>query len=419
MTTANKISAPLDIAAIRRDFPLYSERKLRPGSRSVVAYLDSAASSLTPEPVLAAMDAYYRECRANVHRGMYAESEEATRRYDLAREKLAAFLGAAPEEIVFTRGATESLNLLAYSLGRDLGPGDEAVISIAEHHANLVPWQQIAKDRGFAVKFIPLAADMTLDMAAARTIIGPKTKIVSVAYASNVLGTIAPVRELADLAHAAGAIMVVDAAQAVGHRRIDVKEIDCDFLALSGHKMLGPTGIGALFGKRARLEKLAPFLFGGDMILDVRKEDSAWNEAPSKFEAGTPNIAGAIGLGAAVDYLAALGIDAVREHEKEITAYAIRKLSAIPGLSLYGPSKEKDRAGLIAFNVDGVHPHDVATILDRHGVCLRGGHHCAMPLFRELGLNGAMRASFGVYSTDEDVDALVAAIAKVKAVFKV
>ncbi|MBI4457771.1 cysteine desulfurase [Candidatus Uhrbacteria bacterium] len=397
----------------RADFPLYTN------GRRKIAYLDSAASSLTPEPVLAAMDAYYRECRANVHRGMYAESEDAGARYDGAREKIAAFLRAAADEIVFTRGTTESLNLLAYSLSRKLGPGDEVVISIMEHHANLVPWQQLAKERGFALEFIPLAADLTLDMRAARALITPKTKIVSVTYASNVLGTVVPVRELADLAHAVGAVMIVDAAQAAGHRPIDVRELDCDFLALSGHKMLGPTGIGVLYGKRGRLEALPPFMFGGDMILDVRKEDSLWNEVPYKFEAGTPNIAGAIGLGAAIDYLGKLGLDAVRSHEREITDYALAALAKIPGVTVYGPPSGSDRAGLVSFTIEGVHPHDAATVFDRQGVCVRGGHHCAMPLLRELGLNGTLRASFGVYTAPEDVDALVAAIIKTKAIFNV
>lgn len=407
-----KETAP-DLAAVRRHFPLY-HNGLRP-----IAYLDSAASSLTPEPVLAAMDAYYRECRANVHRGMYAESEEATRRYDEARRKLAGFLGADENEIVFTRGATESLNLLAYVLGKKLGPGDRVVISIMEHHANLVPWQQLAKERGFELKFIPLAADMSLDLEAAKALIVPGTRVVSVAYASNALGTVAPVKTLAAMAHDAGALMVVDAAQAAGHRPLDVRGLDCDFLALSGHKMLGPTGIGVLFGKRALLEKLDPFLYGGDMILEVRKEDSTWNESPFKFEAGTPNIAGAIGLGAAVDFLNLLGLESIRAHEREISAYALERLGAVPGVAVYGPAAGRDRAGLVSFNVAGAHPHDVATVLDGEGVCVRGGHHCAMPLMAELGLNGTMRASFSVYTSKEDVDALVRAVEKTKKIFKI
>jgi len=397
-------------ADILKDFPSLH-------AMGTKAYLDSAASSLTPTPVLEAMDAYYLECRANVHRGMYRTSGEASERYEQARAKIAKFLNAEIEEIVFTRGATESLNLLAYTLCQDLKPGDEIVTTEMEHHANLVPWQQLAKWRGASMKFIPVKPDFTLDMDAARALIGPKTKIVTVVHASNVLGTVNPVKDIAALARAAGALCVVDAAQSIGHRRVDVREIGCDFLAFSGHKMLGPTGIGVLYGRKGRLEKLPPFQFGGDMIREVSLETSTWNDVPWKFEAGTPNVAGAIGLGAAVDYIERVGLDAIEAHERALTAYAIAKIAAIPGVRVIGPA-EGERVGAIAFDIPGMHPHDLVTLLDREGVAVRGGHHCAMPLHEKLGLPGTGRASLHLYNEEKDVDLLAAALAKAKAVLE-
>ncbi len=405
----------LDPIAIRNDFPMFAKND---GKR--FAYLDTASSSQTPTSVLDAMDAFYREYRANVHRGMYQASALATERYEAARRKIADFIRANEAEIVFTSGTTASLNLAAASLCKKLGPGDDVVLTAMEHHANIVPWQQMAKERGFALKVIPVKSDYALDMDAARSLIGPRTKVVSVTYASNVLGTVTPVKELCALAHAVGALAVVDAAQAAGHFQIDIRKLDCDLLAFSGHKMLGPTGIGVLYGKKKVLESMEPFLYGGDMIREVFWDRSTWNDAPWKFEAGTPNIAGAIGLGAAVDYINGIGLDAIEAHERMLTAYAFKKLSAIPGLVLIGPSANTERIGVISFEVPGIHPHDMATILDAEGVCARGGHHCAMPLLRELGrMNGTTRASFGAYNTVEDVDALAAGIEKAKKIFRV
>lgn len=383
------------------------------------AYLDSASSSLTPELVLAAMDEYYRTYRANVHRGMYKISEKATERFEEVRRKIADFIRANESEIVFTRGTTEGLNMVAHSLAKGLGAGDEVVMTVMEHHANLVPWQQFAKEYGFALKFIPITAEYQLDMDAAAKMITPAAKVVAVTYASNVLGTIVPVAELAKLAHAVGATVIVDAAQAAGHTQIDVRKWDCDFLALSGHKMFGPTGTGVLYGKKALLEKLAPMQYGGDMIKEVRFDDSTWNDTPWKFEAGTPNIAGVIGLGAAADYVRSVGVDRINTHEVALANEAITKLSEIPGVRIIGPGVSENRTGVVSFDVEGIHPHDVATILDAEGVCVRGGHHCAMPLLQSLQLvNGTTRASFGAYSTAEDVDALVAGIVKARKIFR-
>ncbi len=386
------------------DFPLKENQ----------SYLDSAASSLTPEPVLAAMDAYYRECRANVHRGMYAAAEEATKRFEEARGSVATFINASPDEVVFTKGATEALNIVANGLCQGLKEGDEIVLSVMEHHANLVPWQQFAKWKGAVIKWIGLTPEMTLDMEEAKRLIGPKTKIVSVTQASNVLGAVNDVKALAVLAHEFDAVMVVDAAQSAPHMKIDVKDLGCDFLAFSSHKMLGPTGVGALYGKKSRLEALPPMQFGGDMVLEVTKDGATWNEVPARFEAGTPNIAGAIGFGAAAEYLMALGMDSVASRERVLTAYAMAKLSAIEGLKIYGP---KERLGVISFSLEGAHPHDVATILAREGVAVRGGHHCTMPLHALLGTPATNRASFSVYTTTADIDRLAAAIGKVKEIF--
>ncbi len=408
---------------IQKDFPSLHAMGTR-------AYLDSAASSLTPVSVIEAMNAYYKNFRANVHRGMYKTAGEATERYEAVRGIVAKFLNAAaPEEIVFTKGTTEALNLLASSLGRTFGPGDEVVLTEMEHHANLVPWQEAAKRHGFALKFIPLTSEYLLDMDAARALITSKTKAVSIVHASNVLGTITPAKELAALAHAVGAIFILDAAQSVPHMKVNVRDLDCDFLTFSAHKAYGPTGVGVLYGKKALLEKMEPAQYGGDMIREVKYEASTWNDAPMKFEAGTPNIAGVIGLGAAIGYLNAIGMDAIETHDCELTAYALEKFSAVSGLRLIGPRGadaktdgrqflRQARIGVISFEVAGAHPHDLATLLDREGVAVRGGHHCAMPLMNRLGLTGTCRASFGVYNGKEDVDTLVAAIVKAKKVLK-
>lgn len=398
-------------ADILKDFPSLHAMGTR-------AYLDSAASSLTPTPVLEAMDAYYLECRANVHRGMYRTAGEATARYEAVRKAAAGFLSAAaPEEIVFTSGTTDALNLLASSLGRAFGPGDEVVLTEMEHHANLVPWQEAAKRHGFILKFIPLTDGYALDMDAARALITPKTKAVSVVHASNVLGTVNPVKELAVMVHAIGAVMILDAAQSAPHLKVDVRDLDCDFLAFSAHKAYGPTGVGVLYGKKALLEKLEPARYGGDMIREVTYEDSTWNDAPWKFEAGTPNVAGVIGLGAALEYLQAIGMGNVAAHDRALTSYAIGKLSAVPGVRIVGPTAG-ERVGAVSFVVEGAHPHDIATLLDREGVAVRGGYHCAMPLMSKLGLAGTCRASFGIHNEEKDVDALIEAVVKAKATLK-
>lgn len=381
------------------------------------AFLDSAASSLTPVSVIEAMNDYYQNFRSNVHRGMYKTAGEATERYEAVRGTVANFLNAAPEEIVFSKGTTESLNLLATSLGRTFGPGDEVVLTEMEHHANLVPWQEAAKRHGFVLKFIPITSEYRLDMEAARALITSKTKAVSIVHASNVLGAVNPAKELAALAHAVGAVLILDAAQSIPHMKIDVRDLDCDFLAFSAHKAYGPTGVGVLYGKKALLEKMEPAQYGGDMIREVKYEGSTWNDAPMKFEAGTPNIAGVIGLGAAIQYLEAIGMDIAEAHDLELTAYALEKLSAIPGVKIVGPTVG-ERIGVISFEVSGAHPHDLATLFDREGVAVRGGHHCAMPLMGKLGLSGTCRASFGIYNGKEDVEALVVAIEKAKVTLK-
>ncbi len=396
---------------IKKDFPSLHAMDMR-------AYLDSAASSLTPTAVIEAMDDYYKNFRSNVHRGMYKTAGEATSRYEAVRGTVAKFLNAAAsEEIVFTKGTTESLNLLATSLGRTYGPGDEVVLTEMEHHANLVPWQEAAKRHGFVLKFIPMTVEYRLDMDAARALITSKTKAVSIVHASNALGTINPAKELAALAHAVGAVLILDAAQSVPHMKIDVRDLDCDFLAFSAHKACGPTGVGVLYGKKALLEKMEPAQYGGDMIREVKYEASTWNDAPMKFEAGTPNIAGVIGLGAAIAYLEAIGMENIQAHDRELTTYALEKLSAISGVKIVGPGAD-ERIGAISFEVAGAHPHDLATLLDREGVAVRGGHHCAMPLMNKLGITGTCRASFGIYNGAEDVDALVTAITQAKQTLK-
>lgn len=416
----------LDTAAIRKLFPLYARAE-----RGDFSYLDTASSSQTPTPVLDAMNAYYEQNRANVHRGMYRESERATEAYEGTRRKVADWLRAKEDEIVFTRGTTDSLNMLASALGKNLGlvEGDEVVITGMEHHANLVPWQQAAKERGFILKHIPLKPDFTLDMDAARAMIGPKTRIVSATYASNVLGTINPISELATLAHAAGAIIIVDAAQAAGHIPLDVTKLDCDFMAFSAHKMFGPTGVGVLYGKKKLLDAMQPTAFGGDMILEVRWEFATWNETPWKFEAGTPNIAGVIGLGAAIDWLKgtvpfeAKGdspfLTQIAKHEHFLVDLAFKELSQVPGVRIIGPTGDTPRVGVVSFVMEGVHPHDLATILDAEGVCVRAGHHCAMPLMRDLNLmDGVARASFSIYNDARDVERLANGLRKARKIFR-
>lgn len=399
------VMCALDVAAIRRDFPILATRE---NGRNL-AFLDSAASSQKPEQVLRAMDQVYRTSYANVHRGLYALSARATELYDAARARVARFIGApSAEEIVFTRNATEAMNLLAYSYGRSqLRAGDEIVLSEMEHHANFVPWWVLAKERGIALRYVPLTEDGQLDMTALNNVMGPRTKIVSLAHVSNVLGTINDVKTIAARAHAAGAVMIVDACQSVPHMPVDVRDLGCDFLTFSGHKMLGPTGIGVLYGRRELLERMPPFMHGGDMVLEVGLDDIRWNAVPLKFEAGTPAFVEAIGLAAAIDYLDALGMDAVRQHEVEITGYALTRLRQVTGLSLMGPVDAELRGGVASFRLDGLHPHDLADFLGEQAVAVRAGFHCAQPVHTRFGGKPSTRASFYVYSEPREVDALI------------
>ena len=396
----------LDVEALRGDFPILS----RTIHDHPLVYLDSASSSQKPNAVIDAVSRYYQESHANIHRGVYVLSEEATIAYEQAHVRVADFINADFEEMIFTKNTTEALNLVAYAWGlSNLQAGDEVVLTPLEHHSNLVPWQQVAKRTGAAIRYIRLTTDGRLDMEHAAEIIGPRTKLVSVAQVSNVLGTVNPVAELGRMAHAHGALICVDGAQSIPHMAIDVRVMDCDFFAFSGHKMLGPTGIGGLYGRRRILEQMEPFLFGGDMISEVTLEDASWNELPWKFEAGTPPIAQGIGLAAAVEYLQGIGMEAVRAHEHTLVRYALEQMREVRDLDIYGPEAD-DRGGVISFNLDSLHPHDIASILDQHGVAIRGGHHCAMPLMRTLGLNSTCRASFYVYNTIEEINVLVEAI---------
>lgn len=405
--------ATLDVERIRQDFPALQQQIQ--GQRLV--FLDSAASSQKPAQVLDAMEQVYRSTYANVHRGAYSFSQRSTDLYEQARAKIAAFIGAeAPGQIVFTRNATEALNLLAYSYARaQLRPGDEIVLTELEHHANYLPWLQLARERGIVVKLVPLAAEGTLDLAAFDALLTPQVKLVSFAHVSNVLGTITDPRPIIARAHALGAVVVLDACQSAPHMPLDVRELDADFVVFSGHKMLGPTGIGVLYGRAALLADMPPFMTGGDVARDVGFDEVIWEDAPLKFEAGTPAFVEAIGLGAAVDYLQAIGMDAVRAHERELTAYALEQLGRLPGLRIYGPTDPDVRGGVITFTVEGITPHDLALALDRRGVAIRSGRHCAHPLHRQLGLSASARASFTIYNDLDDVDALAAGIAAIQA----
>ncbi len=406
-----------DVETIRKDFPILG-REVN-GKRLV--YLDNAATTQKPRAVIDALVDYYESYNANIHRGLHTLAEEATTAHEEARAKIARFIKspAGPASIVFTRNCTESLNLVANAWGRRfLQPGDEIVLTVLEHHSNLVPWQLIAKEKGAVLRFIDIDEEGRLRQDEMRQIIGPRTKVVSMVHASNVLG-INPVREAAELAHQHGAIMVVDAAQSVPNMPVDVTDLGCDFLAFSGHKMAGPTGIGVLWGKPELLEAMDPFLGGGEMISRVTLEESSWNEIPYKFEAGTPNIADAIGLGAAVDYLENLGMANVREHERTLTAYALERLGAIPGIEIYGPQNADDRVGVVTFNYGDIHPHDLSQVLDRSGVAIRAGHHCAQPLMNRLDCVATARASFFVYNTLAEVDSLVEAVKEAGRYFSV
>jgi cysteine desulfurase/selenocysteine lyase len=405
----------LDSLRLRKDFPTLS-REVRPGVPLV--YLDSTATTQKPLSVLQAMEDFYRRSNANIHRGVHTLAEEATALYEQARAKVARFIHApGPEQIIFTRNATEAINLVAYTWAREnLKAGDLIILTEMEHHSNLVPWQMLVTERGVDLAFVPVTPDGLLDLDVYRSLLARSPRLVAFTHMSNVLGTINPVAEMTRLAHEAGAVVLVDGAQSVPHLPVDVQILDVDFLAFSAHKMLGPTGIGALYGKKSLLEAMPPFLGGGDMIKAVHLTGFTANSLPHKFEAGTPAIAEAIGFGAAVDYLTAVGMEAVAAHEREIIAYALERLEEIPGLKVFGPAADQ-KGGVAAFTLEGIHPHDVAQILDGSGIAVRAGHHCAQPLHEKFDIPATTRASFYLYSIKEEVDKLVEGIYQVKKIF--
>lgn len=401
---------------IRKQFPILDQEI----NGHPLVYLDSAATSQKPRQVIEAINDYYMYDNANVHRGVHTLGNRATDHYEGAREKVRKFINAkSTQEVIFTRGTTTALNMVAQSYGRaNVGEGDEIVITHMEHHSNIIPWQQLAKEKGAVLKFIDLEEDGTLSLDKVRETVTDRTKIVSIMYVSNVLGTMNPIKEITEIAHAHGAVMVVDGAQAAPHLKLDVQKLDCDFLAFSGHKMCGPTGIGVLYGKKELLNEMEPVEFGGEMIDFVGLYESTWKELPWKFEGGTPIIAGAIGLGAAIDFLEEIGLDQIERHEHELAGYAMEKMSSMDGLTIYGPHDPKKRAGIVTFNLDNVHPHDLATVLDMNGIAVRAGHHCAQPLMKWLECSATARASFYVYNTEEDVDRLVEGLRIAKEYFQ-
>lgn len=400
---------------IREDFPIFK----RVVKGKPLVYLDSAATSQKPYAVIEAVDNYYKNYNANVHRGVYTISEEATAAYETARDKVADFIHTEHREgVIFTRNATEAINLVASSWGRtNLRSGDEILLTQMEHHSNLVPWHLIAQQTGAKLRFIPLTPDGRLDLEEIPVVLTDKTKFVSVVHVSNSLGTINPVDRIIHAAHTVGALVLIDASQSVQHLGVDVKQLDCDFIVFSAHKMLGPTGTGVLWGKPEHLDTMPPYQGGGEMISEVHLEWSTYRELPGKFEAGTPNIAGVIGLGAAIDYLNDVGLENIRQHEQELVAYALREFDRLGDLEVYGP--RPDRGGVISFNIKGVHPHDVATILDEDGIAIRAGHHCTQPVMRWLDVPATARASVYLYNVKEDIDRLVGSLKKVKEFFTV
>ncbi|ELY84593.1 aminotransferase class V-fold PLP-dependent enzyme [Natrinema altunense] len=406
----------LDVGAIREAFPILQ----REFNGEQLVYLDNAATTQTPDPVIDAMSDYYREYNANVHRGIHHLSQEASIAYEEAHDRVAEFIGASGgrEEIVFTKNTTEAENLVAYAWGlNELGPGDEIVLTEMEHHASLVTWQQIGKRTGAEVKYIRIDDDGRLDMDHAADLITDDTAMVSAVHVSNTLGTVNPVSDLVDIAHDHDALAFIDGAQAVPNRPVDVEAIDADFYAFSGHKMAGPTGIGVLYGKKAVLEAMQPYLYGGDMITKVTYEESTWNDLPWKFEAGTPQIAEAVGLVAAIDYLEDIGMDRIEAHEQELARYAYEQLGAEPDVEIYGPEPGPDRGGLVGFNLEGVHAHDLASIMNDHAVAIRAGDHCTQPLHDKLGVAASARASFYVYNTTAEIDELAVAIDNARQLF--
>ena len=407
--------ATLDPTRLRHDFPILTRRV---HGKSLV-YLDNAATTQKPRQVIDALTAYYSRSNANIHRGIHTLAEEATAAYEAVRERTARFLGApSPRTIVFTRNATESINLFAHAWGRSrLSAGDQILLSEMEHHSNLVPWQLLEKATGATLAFVPVTNEGRLQLDALDRLLTPRTKLVAITHMSNVLGTINPVERIAAAAHRQGALILVDAAQSAPHLPLDLQALGCDALALSSHKMLGPTGVGVLYARQELLESMEPFLGGGEMIADVQLTSATWNEVPWKFEAGTPNIADVIAFGEALAYLERVGMDRVRAHEQELTAYALKRLGGVEGLTLYGPPAGPDRGGAVSFNLEGLHPHDVGTVLDAEGVAIRAGHHCAKPLMRRLGVVATARASFYLYNTPEEADRLVDAVRAAQAFF--
>lgn len=395
----------IDIQKIRADFPILDQEI----NEKPLAYLDNAATSQKPKQVIEALTHYYEFDNANVHRGVHTLAARATDAYESARVKVAKFIHAREvAEIIFTRGTTSAINLVVDSYAEaNIEAGDEIVISYLEHHSNLIPWQQLAKRKDAVLKYIELEEDGTISVEQAQKTISEKTKIVALAHVSNVLGTITPIKEIAAIAHKFGAVILVDGAQAVPHMEVNVVDLDADFYAFSGHKMMAPTGIGALYGKRELLDAMEPTEFGGEMIDFVELYDSTWKELPWKFEAGTPIIGGAIALGAAIDYLAEVGLANIHAHEQELASYAIEEMSKIDGITIYGPKDASKRCGLVTFNLEGAHPHDIATILDEDGIAIRAGHHCAQPLMKWLDVSSTARASFYIYNTKEEIDALI------------
>jgi cysteine desulfurase/selenocysteine lyase len=407
--------AKLDAQTLRKDFPIFEQEF----HGKPLAYLDSAVTAQKPRQMLDAMQEFYETSYANVHRGVYALSERATASFEGAREKLRALINApAAREVIFTRNATEGLNLVAYAWGlSNLGPGDVVVVTELEHHSNFVPWQYIAGRTGADLRMIPLGEGGELDVEALDSVAGQgRLRVVATNLVSNALGTVNPVEKLAAWAHEQGAIMVVDAAQAAPHRKIDVQTLGCDFLAFSAHKMCGPSGVGAVWGRAQLLEEMEPFNLGGHMIRRVQLEETTWGDLPHKFEAGTSPIAEAVGFGAAVDYLTQVGFEAIEQHEHDLTAYALERLVDVPGITLYGPPPER-RAGIVSFNLEGVHPHDVSQVLDMEGVAIRAGHHCCQPLMQKLGVAATNRASFYLYTIPDEIDRLVQGLHRVNKIF--
>ncbi|MGG3571356.1 cysteine desulfurase SufS [Bacillus gobiensis] len=402
----------MNTAEIREQFPILHQQV----NGNDLVYLDSSATSQKPRAVIEAIDHYYRSYNSNVHRGVHTLGTKATDQYEGARDKVRKFINAVSmQEIIFTRGTSTALNMVAQSYARaNLKPGDEIVITPMEHHSNIIPWQQAAKATGATLKYIPLQKDGTISIEDVKLTVTANTKIVSVTHVSNVLGTINPIKEITEIAHAHGAVVVVDGAQSTPHMKVDVQDLDCDFFALSAHKMCGPTGIGALYGKKYLLESMEPVEFGGEMIDFVGLYESTWKELPWKFEAGTPIIAGAIGLGAAIDFLEEVGLDEISEHEHKLAVYALERFSQFEGVTVYGP---EHRAGIVTFNLEDVHPHDVATVLDGDGIAVRAGHHCAQPLMKWLNVSATARASFYLYNTEEEIDKLISGLQKTKEYF--